>query len=323
MSTPLLFTFTATAFTLSLASYAIFASMSTLRTMTGNVVRCTQETADTWTLHIEVAAKDRQYQAGQFISIDPHQFSVLSNWIAYLEHCKGKKEQVRAYSMASAPHEPYVSITIKPEMYHPAQTAYPPLMSGLLASNWLQGRKLTFTGYTGAYTWRYLSEKPYDHIHTVVHLTAGSGIVPNFALLKDDLHNNKYPHVRHVLINVNKTVQEIIFRQQLDELAQQYPRRLQLLHLLTRQQQLPNRSDNTSGAPSYQTGRPTRQLLQQYITQPQHTLVYACGPALTKWQKQRAQQTGAALTPRFIESVTQLVHELGIANNCYKTEKYG
>ncbi|MEM7589687.1 MAG: oxidoreductase [Myxococcota bacterium] len=297
--------------------------MSTLHTITGKVVRCTQETNDTWTLDIDVASENRHYQAGQFISIDPHQFSVLSNWIAYLEHCKGRKEQVRAYSMASAPHEPYVSITIKPETYQPGQTAYPPLMSCLLASDWLQGRDITFKGYTGAYTLRYLDEEPYRHIRTVVHITAGSGIVPNFALLKDALHNNKHPHIHHTLINVNKTLSDIIFRQQLDELAQQHPQRLQLLHLLTRQQNLQQLPENLPSGPRYQTGRPTLQLLQQYMTQTQNTLVYACGPALTRWQKQRAQQTGESLKPRFIESVTQLVHELGVAKNCYKTEKYG
>ncbi|MEM7402812.1 MAG: oxidoreductase [Myxococcota bacterium] len=295
--------------------------MNALRTISGTVVCCRQETADTWTLDIDVAAADRQYQAGQFISIDPHQFSVLSSWIAYLEHCKGKKEQVRAYSMASAPHERYVSITIKPEIYQPQQTAYPPLMSSLLASDWLQGRKIAFRDYTGGYTWRYLDEQRYSHVHTVVHLTAGSGIVPNFALLKDALHRNRHPHIRHVLIDVNKTQQEIIFRQQLNELAQQYPKRLQLLYVLTRQQ-LPQQQGET-GAPQYCTARPTLQLLQRYITDPSNTLVYACGPALTRWQKQRAQQEGKTLQPRFIEAVTQLVQQLGIARHCYKTEKYG
>ena len=235
------------------AVYGSVASMSTLRNITGKVVDCSQETADTWTLHIDVAAADRQYEAGQFISIDPHQFSVLDNWIAYLQHCKGRREQVRAYSMASAPHEPYVSITIKPEIYEPEQNSYPPLMSGLLASDWLQGRLITFKGYTGAYTLRYLNDNRYAHVDTVIHLTAGSGIVPNFALLKDALHHNKQPHVRHVLVDVNKTVQDIIFHEQLNKLAQQYPQRLQLLHVLTRQQNVQQCAANTCANVTYQT----------------------------------------------------------------------
>ena len=59
------------------AVYGSVASMSTLRNITGKVVDCSQETADTWTLHIDVAAADRQYEAGQFISIDPHLESLV------------------------------------------------------------------------------------------------------------------------------------------------------------------------------------------------------------------------------------------------------
>src|SRR3990167_5142944 len=90
-----------------------------IRPIEGLITQTTQETPDTWTLHIQVDPKDRNYQAGQFLSIDAHQFPELSEILAYVEHKKGRKEVIRAYSMASAPHEESVSITVKPERFYP------------------------------------------------------------------------------------------------------------------------------------------------------------------------------------------------------------
>src|SRR5437899_1498857 len=84
-----------------------------IRPIKGVVVDCVKETNDTWTLYIFVGDENyRDYLAGQFVSIDPHQFPELSELTAYMEHKKGRKEAIRAYSMASTPWEPYVAITI-------------------------------------------------------------------------------------------------------------------------------------------------------------------------------------------------------------------
>src|ERR1700704_4129554 len=106
---------------------AIQTSEKRIKTMKALVVSAKQETKDTWTLYLYVDEKEKNYLAGQFISINPHQFPELKDFIAYFEHIKGKKKTVRAYSMASAPHEPYVSITIKPEFYEPSHSSFPPL----------------------------------------------------------------------------------------------------------------------------------------------------------------------------------------------------
>ncbi len=291
--------------------------MNQLRAITGTVAQCVQETRDTWTLHIDLAPEDRVYQAGQFLSVDPHQFSELAGWVAYLEHCKGRREAVRVYSMASSPHEPFVSITVKPEEYQGSATVYPPLLSPLLASPCLQGRRITFNGYTGAYTLRYLNEPIGQGVEMVLHLTAGSGVVPNFALLKEDLHNDKHPNVHHVLVDVNKTHDDIIFRHQLGKLARHHPARFHLHHLLTREE------DPQQHGQCYIAGRPTLELLRRLVPHPDRTLVYACGPALTKWQKQHARETGEVLKPRFLETVTELVRQLGIDRSRFKTEAYG
>lgn len=285
-----------------------------IRLINGTVTKAVQETHDTWTLQITVNDADRQYKAGQFISIDPHQFPVLHNIVRYLEKLKGKKELVRAYSLASAPHEPYVAITTKPEAYRADETEYPPVLSPLLASNLLQGQPIQFLGYTGAYT---LPEDMSSHTDHVVHMVAGSGAVPNYGILKDELINKKNLSVKHTLIDVNKTTEDIIYHQELNALAQAYPDRFKLIHLLTREE---NPSQHGS---YYRAGRPTLELLQEVITDPNRTLVYSCGAGITKWQRKKAQAEGKEPQPRFLETVASLVTAAGISKQRFKREIYG
>ncbi len=289
-------------------------STKKIRPRKGRVVAAILETPDTWTLHIEVDKEDRQYLAGQFISIDPHQFSELSEIIAYLEHVKKRKELVRAYSLASIPTEPYISITTKPERFYPDETKYPPLISPLLASNVLKDRDIQFLGYTGAYVLHA------DHANTtneVWHFVAGSGAVPNFALLKDELTLQKNTSVFHTLIDVNKTYADIIYREQLDELQEKYAARFRILHFLTREEN-PERY-----GPHYFSGRPTTERLRPLIKDPTTALAFACGAAITKWQKKASKETGVEPKPRFLESITQVIHELGIDKKRFKKEIYG
>src|SRR5207244_2097665 len=89
------------------------------------------ETPDTRTLVLDIG-KPASYRAGQYVSIDPAQFPGLRSFVSYLEHEKGRHEPPRAYSMCSAPHERYVAITIKEEVYQAGQVQYPPLISGYL-----------------------------------------------------------------------------------------------------------------------------------------------------------------------------------------------
>ncbi len=280
-----------------------------IRTIKGLVVQTTHETSDTWTLHLKVAPEDRNYIAGQFLSISPKQFPELSELIAYLEHTKGiKKEVVRAYSMASSPHEEFVSFTVKPERWS-EHDAYPPLLSPFLASPHMKGREIEFLGYTGPYT---LPTNLEEQADTVLHLTAGSGAVPNFSLLKDQLTQNKNPSVKHVLINVNKTYDDIIYRDALAKLSEDYPERFTLINLLTREQR-----------DGFLQGRPTLELLQKYVPHPERVLIYACGSAITKWQRKTGEVTGIAPAPRFIEGVSELVSLLGIDKKRFKEESYG
>jgi ferredoxin-NADP reductase len=66
-----------------------------------------------------------------------------------------------------------------------------------------------------------------------VHVCAGSGSVPNFAILKYALHH--HPKLRHTFVYSNRTWDDVIFRNDLQRIAQQNPERVRLLHTLTRE----------------------------------------------------------------------------------------
>lgn len=284
-----------------------------LRPIRSVVVKARQETPDTWTLYLFVSDQDKDYQAGQFISIAPQQFSELADLVKYFEYQKGKKEQVRAYSLTSAPHEQYLAITIKPETYEPTPQALPPLLSPLLASNALVGREIEIIGYTGAYVIPQDLDPAIDH---VVHLSSGSGIVPNFSILKDQLFNHKNLHMKHTLIYVNKTFQDIIFHQELSELARKFSDRLTIKYFLTQE----NFSDQNH---NYIHGRPSIEQVRALVPDSKKALFFACGAAITKYQRKHAEETGVAPKPRFMEWVADVMEELSVDKKHFKREIYG
>ena len=108
-----------------------------------------QETPDTSTLLLFTGNDRLEYQAGHFLTIDPHQFDALERFISYFEDVKGKKEPPRAYSLSSAPHERLLAITVKEERYTSGLTKYPPLLSPLLVKRTTRGMRLVITGFTG------------------------------------------------------------------------------------------------------------------------------------------------------------------------------
>src|SRR5689334_18947833 len=64
-----------------------------------------RETADTTTLVFFTGSERMEYEAGQFLTIRPHQFPALDRFVKFFEDVKGKREPARAYSMCSAPHD--------------------------------------------------------------------------------------------------------------------------------------------------------------------------------------------------------------------------
>jgi 3-ketosteroid 9alpha-monooxygenase subunit B len=269
------------------------------------------ETPDTATLVLFTGNDRLDYKAGHFLTIDPHQFPSLERFIHYFEDQKGKKEPPRAYSMASAPHEKYLAITIKEERYVSGQTKYPPLLSPLLVKRTLKGMRLVITGFTGPYVLEDDIESKTDHL---VHVCAGSGVVPNFAILKHAL--TFMPKLKHTFVYSNKTWDDIIFRRELDELRSQHPERVKLFHALTREEPPVGRAD-------VRKGRVSAAMLKEAIPDPGSCIVYTCGPAIGPHDRAAAKAKGTTPTPRFLESVLEGLAETGVPKDRIEYESYG
>lgn len=270
------------------------------------------ETPDTTTLILFTGNDRLEYLAGHFLTIDPHQFEALERFTSFLEDLKGKREPPRAYSMSSAPHERYLAVTVKEERYVSGTTRFPPLLSPLLVKRTLRGMRLVVTGFTGPYTLGANVTAETDHI---VHICAGSGSVPNFAMLKFALAH--HPALRHTFVYSNKKWDDVIFRDELTRLAAAHPDRLRLLHTLTRE------DDVSRLGPGVRKGRVDQALLREAIPHPGASLVYVCGPGISKFDLAAAKAAGTAPPPRFLEAVLSDLKALGVPDQRIKREFYG
>ena len=270
------------------------------------------ETHDTVTLVLFTGNERLDYEPGNFLTIDPHQFEGLERWTAYLEDLKGKREPPRAYSMASAPSERYVAFTVKEERYQRGVTKYPPLLSPLLVRRVPRGQRLSVVGFTGPYT---LPPDVISRTDHLVHLVAGSGSVPNYAILKHSLA--LLPELRHTFIYSNKTWGDIIFRRGLEELRERHPDRLRVVHALTRDESATRRG------PDVRQGRISAELLRELVPDPKACLVYACGPANGPIERKAAKERGEVPKPRFLEAALAALQEAGVPKERVKTESYG
>lgn len=270
------------------------------------------ETADTVTLLLDAGDDPRDYKAGQYVSIDPRQFPAIAGYAAFFEESKGRKEPPRAYSMVSTPDERYLAITIKEELFERGKTKYPPLLSPFLVHHPLKGTKMEVTGYGGAY---FLPDRIADLTDHLVHLCAGSGSVPNVSMIKWALANE--PKVRHTFIYSNKTWDDIIYRDQLTDLEGRHPGRLKVVHTLTREPESFGYTDQIL------RGRVSTEIIARLAGDVRACVFYACGPAITVWDKRAAKAESREPTPRFMESVHAALHELGVPKERFKEEAFG
>jgi ferredoxin-NADP reductase len=266
------------------------------------------ETPDTVTAFLDLG-QPVTYRAGQYVSIDPHQFPALGSMTRYLEHLKGRHEPPRAYSMSSAPHEPYVAITIKEEVYDGVMP-YPPLISGYLVHQLRAGDRIAVTGFAGAYVLP--EDVKADHI---LHLCAGSGSVPNVSMIKDSLL--RHPNLRHTFVYSNKTSQDVIFRAALAQLQAEHRDRLKVIHTLTREAGI------TSPNEDIRSGRVTLEMLREIFDREPNTIVYSCGPAVSVWERRAHAAQGTTPTPRFLETMQAYLTELAVPRERIKVEAFG
>ncbi len=272
-------------------------------------MRVRMETADTATLFL--AADERfEYAAGQFLTIDPRQFPALKQVIGYLEDAKGQREKPRAYSLASAPHEEHAAITIKEEPYISGETVYPPLVSPLLTYQIPAGSRMKISGFTGAYTY---PDDIAERADAILHVCAGSGIVPNFGLIKHSLHCND--GLRHTLVYSNKTVSDIIFARDLEQLRQRYPDRFEIVNCITR--------EDPAGLPCSRRGRIDPDLLSTLIKDTSNRFVFCCGPGISSHERKAAGERGETPAPKFVETMLPMLQEIGLDKTQIKRESWG
>jgi len=271
-----------------------------------------QETPDTVTLILFTGNDKLNYEPGHFLTISPHQFPALERWVSFLEDQKGKKEPPRAYSLTSSPDEKYLAITVKEERYISGVTLFPPLLSPILARRTVRGQRMVITGFTGPFTF---NEEVRRDSENVLHICAGSGIVPTYSIIKYDL--KYFSKHRHTLIYSNKNFEDIIFYSQLRKLEEEFPERFKVIHTLTRD------SGNISFDEKLKRGRVSKELISESVENFNSTAVFVCGPDHTIHQRKSAKDTGKELKPSFMGSVLSYLEELGLPKNKIKRESYG
>jgi ferredoxin-NADP reductase len=276
------------------------------------VVESVVETDDTRTLWLDPGTAPLDWRAGQYVSIDPHQFPGLRSFVAYLEQRKGRREAPRAYSMSSSPHEPHLGITIKEELFEAGKTEYPPLLSGYLVHQVRAGDRLSVKGFAGAYVLPDDVEARTDH---VLHLCAGSGSVPNVSMIKDSLRRHR--RLRHTFVYSNKTWSDVIFRDLLTRLAAEHPGRVTVHHALTRE------TGPLPPLPNVRRGRVDVELLRTILAAEPASLVYSCGPAITVWERRACAAQGTTAPPRFLETMLSHLQALGVPRTHVHIEAFG
>ena len=276
------------------------------------VAEVMMEAPDTATLVLFTGNDRLDYRPGHFLTIDPHQFPALERFIDFFEDAKGKKEPPRAYSLTSAPHERHLAITVKEERYVSGATRYPPLVSPLLVWRTPRGTRMQVTGFGGPYVLPRDVESRTDHL---LHVCAGSGIVPNYSILKHALETGL--KLRHTLVYGNKTWHDVIFRRQLDELEARYPDRLRVVHALSRE------TPNADLGGKARAGRVSGELIREFLPDPTAVEVFACGPGINRFDRQAAKARGEAPPPRFLETVVAALAELGVPKDRVHRESYG
>jgi ferredoxin-NADP reductase len=270
------------------------------------------EAPDTVTLVLFTGNDKLEYEPGNFLTISPQQFPALERWVHYLQDLKGRKEPARAYSLASSPDEKYIAITVKEERYTSGVTPFPPLLSPILALRTPPGTKMVVTGFTGPYK---LTDEIRSQNEEIVHVCAGSGVVPSFSIIKYDLRMNE--KLKHTLVYSNKKHEDIIFDPELAQLEREFPDRLKVIHTLTREE------DPALYGENIRKGRISQSLLGEAIGHPENTAVFVCGPDHLSWQKKAAKEKGETLARSFLQSSLGFLEELGIPKERITKESYG
>jgi len=166
-------------------------------------------TKNTFSLEFEIPENLKanfEFEAGQFVSVK------------FKSH---GEDVINDYSMTSAPYEKKISLGIKVNS--------PDGATAQLFKNYNIGDKLLVSEPSGRFT---LVSKP-SEFRTIVGFAAGIGITPILSHFKNILHNE--PRTRLFLFFGNKSSQDLIYRDLLDNLARTCGERLQIFYFFSQE----------------------------------------------------------------------------------------
>lgn len=167
-----------------------------------NIVK---ETPDTITIFFEQPEPYLDYKPGQFLTV--------------ILDVEGKEVR-RSYSLCTSPFmDPYPGITVK--------RVKEGLISNYLNDQLRPGKTIEVMKPLGNFTTGFHS-KNRNHF---VMIAAGSGITPIMGILKSILINE--PASKISLLYCNRSEDQIIFRNELDQLQEKYPDSLKVIHNLS------------------------------------------------------------------------------------------
>lgn len=166
-------------------------------------------TKNTFSLEFEIPENLKEnfrFEAGQYVSIN------------FSSH---GKEIINDYSMTSAPYEGKISLGIKVASSDGATSQ--------LCKNYNVGDELLVSEPSGRFT---LVSKP-SEFRTIVGFAGGIGITPILSHFKNILHQE--PRTRLYLFLGNKSSEEVMYRELLQELIHQYGNRLQIFNFYSQE----------------------------------------------------------------------------------------
>jgi len=71
------------------------------------------------------------------------------------------------------------------------------------------------------------------------------------------------------------------------------------------------------------SGRLTTETLREIVPDHSTAIFYACGPALSPWDRLAAKEKGVEPSPRFMESVHGMMRDLDVPKQRFKEEAFG
>lgn len=225
------------------------------------VARVQPETDQAVSVYFTVPEADQtafNYRAGQYLTL---RFEV-----------NGKEER-RAYSMCSAPHEDELAVTVK--------QVEGGIVSNYIATSLTAGQTVDVMPPMG----RFLAETNPSAKHRYYLFGAGSGITPLMSILRAVLENE--PKSEIILLYGNRDEDNIIFEKQLTELQQRYAGQLTVEHTLSRPKKYATKGlkglfKRSTTKWEGTTGRIDRKslvkFLQRHPTEGKECRYYVCGP---------------------------------------------